>query len=122
MENALRILTAFLGIGFALQGLGWLLVPPQAAAGLGMPLLDGVGRSTQIGDFAAFFVTAGVGMVLGSRRGHTQVLLFPAALLASAAVGRTLAWMLHGATFAALFIAVEVAASLLLLTVARRYG
>ena len=106
-------------MGFTLQGLGWLVVPEQAAAGLGMAALDGVGRSTQFGDFAAFFLTAGLTMVVGARPGHSRLLYVPAGLLGSAAVGRTVAWALHGAAFATTFIAVEVAASLLLLAVAR---
>ena len=37
-------------------GLGWITDPASAAANLGMPLLDDLGRSTQIGDFTAFFI------------------------------------------------------------------
>ena len=110
----LRLAVALLGGFFALQGLGWIVVPTTAADGLGMPLLDGLGRSTQIGDFAAFFLVGGLTMVLGSRPGRAHWLRFPAALLGAAAIVRTLAWLLHGADFAALFITVEVASSLFL--------
>ena len=120
MPTRLRTLVTLLGVGFALQGIGWLAVPERAAAGLGMAVLDGVGRSTQFGDFAAFFLTAGVTMVIGARPGLGQLLYVPAGLLGSAAMGRTLAWAWHGAAFAPLFIAVEVASCVLLLVVARR--
>jgi hypothetical protein len=116
----LRLAVAVLGGFFAVQGLGWILVPATAADGLGMPLLDGLGRSTQIGDFAAFFLVGGLTMVLGSRPGRAHWLRFPAALLGTAAAVRTLAWLLHGADFAALFIAVEVASSVFLRTAASR--
>lgn len=116
----LRLAVALLGGFFALQGLGWILVPATAADGLGMPLLDGLGRSTQIGDFAAFFLVAGFAMILGSRPGRAHWLRFPAALLGAAAIVRTLAWLVHGADFAALFIAVEVASSLFLHTASGR--
>jgi hypothetical protein len=119
MPGILRTIARLLGIGFTLQGLGWLVVPERAAAGLGMAVLDGVGRSTQFGDFAAFFLIAGLTMVVGARPGRSRLLYVPAGLLGSAAVGRTVAWAIHGAAFATTFIAVEVAASLLLLAVAR---
>lgn len=118
MQPRLRLVVTLLGGFFALQGLAWLVAPARAAAGLGMPLLDGLGRSTQIGDFASFFLTAGVTMLLGSRPGHARILLFPAALVGGAAVTRTLAWLLHGADFAALFIPVEVVTGLVLFTAA----
>lgn len=101
-----------------LQGLAWVADPARAAAGLGMPLLDGLGRSTQAGDFASFFLTAGVTMLLGSRPGRARLLFVPAGLIGGAAVTRTLAWALHGAAFAGTFIAVEVGVGLLLLAAA----
>lgn len=116
----LRLAVTVLGAFFALQGLGWLVLPAQAAGSLGMTLLDGVGRSTQIGDFAAFFLTAGVAMLIGSRPGRAPVLYFPAALIGCAAVTRTLAWLLHGADFAAQFIVVEILTALVLYRAAGR--
>ena len=49
-----RILTGLVGLLMAVITLGWLADPSSAAANLGMSLLDGLGRSTQIGDFTAF--------------------------------------------------------------------
>jgi hypothetical protein len=118
MSHALRLAVLLAGAGFALQGVAWLADPARSAAGLGMPLLDGAGRSTQIGDFAAFFLTAGITMLLGCRPGHERLLLVPAGLFAAAAVGRTLAWALHGAAFAGLFITVELLSAALLLAAA----
>lgn len=118
----MRIATTLLGVFFTLQGLGWLAAPRRAAAGLGMPLLDGLGRSTQIGDFASFFLVAGVLMLAGSRPGSAHLLAVPGAMLAMAAVARTLAWALHGAAFAAAFIAIEVAAAALLFAASLRPG
>jgi len=120
MRSRLRIATTVLGALFTLQGLGWLANPALAAAGLGMPLLDGLGRSTQVGDFAVFFLTIGVTTLIGSRPGRTRWLRVPGSMLGGAALGRTLAWALHGADFAALFIGIEVAAAVLLFTAAQR--
>lgn len=118
MRFPVRTLVTVLGVGFVLQGLAWLVDPARVAAGLGMPLLDGLARSTQIGDLSAFFLVAGATMLAGVRPGRARLLYVPAALIGGAAVTRTLAWALHDAAFAALFIAVEVAVGLLLLAAA----
>src|SRR5207249_8451156 len=115
----LRIATLVMGAGFTLQGLSWLVAPGRAAATLGMPVLDGLARSTQIGDFAAFFLTLGLSILAGTRPGHARVHYFPAALLGCAALCRTIAWAVHGAAFAATFIVVEIVACLFLLAAAR---
>lgn len=120
MHTTLRIVTVLLGLFFTFQGVGWLIDPAAAAAGLGMPLLDGLGRSTQVGDFAIFFLAAGMAILIGSLPGRARVLYFPAALIGGAAVTRTLAWALHGADFAALFITVELVTGGVLLATARR--
>ena len=112
--NRLRLIVTLLGAFFALQGLMFLFTPNDAVKALGMPLLDGIGRSTQLGDFAAFFLVAGIGILYGSRPGNARALLFPAALIGGAAVTRTLAWLLQGASFAGMFIAVEVITGLIL--------
>ena len=119
MRSLLRTATTLLGIFFVLQGCLWIVTPARAAEGLGMPLLDGLARSTQIGDLASFFLAAGTTMIVGARPGGTRLLLVPAGMLAVAAAVRTLAWALHGADFAASFDAIEVAAALLLLATRR---
>jgi hypothetical protein len=122
MRAGLRIVITLMGAGFALQGVAWLVAPERAAAGLGMPVLDGLARSTQIGDFAAFFLTLGVTTLVGGASGRARLLYFPAAILGAAAFGRTIAWAMHGASFAAAFITVEVIGSLVLLAAARQAG
>ena len=114
MPPTLRIVTVLMGAGFALQGVGWLVVPERAAASLGMPVLDGLARSTQFGDFAAFFLTLGLSILAGiGLADRARLLYFPAALLGSAAFGRVVAWAVHGAAFATTFILVEIVATLL---------
>ena len=56
MVNLLRALTALSGLALLLIGLGWWVHPVAAADMLGASLLEGTGRSTQIGDSGAFFV------------------------------------------------------------------
>lgn len=118
MRNRWHVVATLLGVFFTLQGLGWLADPARAAAGLGMPLLDGLARSTQVGDLSAFFLVAGVTMLMGSRPGRARLLYVPAGLIGGAAVTRTLAWALHGAAFATLFITVEVVVGAILLKAA----
>jgi hypothetical protein len=116
----LRLVTTLLGLFFALQGLVWIVAPARAAAGLGMPLLDGLARSTQIGDLGAFFATAGATILVGSRPGRARLLLVPAGLVGGAALVRTLAWALQGAALAGTFIGIELACAAILLVAALR--
>ena len=59
MLTFLRIITTLSGLGLLLIGVIWWLQPATAAEILGASLLDGTGRSTQIGDSGAFFIGAG---------------------------------------------------------------
>ena len=68
MLTLLRTITILLGLGLLLIGLGWWVHPAAAAEMLGASLLDGTGRSTQIGDSGAFFVGAGGLLAIGALR------------------------------------------------------
>jgi hypothetical protein len=114
-----RIVVRLLGVGFLLQGIRWVVRPAQAAASLGMPLLDGIARSSEVGDMASFFLAAGVTMLLGSVPGRARLLYFPAGLVGGAAVARTLAWAFHDAAFASTFVPIEVAVGAVLVLAAR---
>lgn len=120
MSSSLRIVTSLMGAGFALLGLLWLLAPGRAAGALDMPLLDGLARSTQVGDFAAFFLVLGASILAGIGLGRSHLLGFPAALLGSAAFCRLVAWAAHGAGFAGKSILVEIVGSVLLRAAARQ--
>ena len=120
MRSPLRIVTMLLCAFFTLQGVSWIFDPARAAEGLAMPLLDGLARSTQVGDSAAFFLTIGVTAGIGSRPGRARLLLVPAGMLGGTALMRTLAWLLHDAAFAGTFIGVELVCAALLLLAARR--
>ena len=60
-----RILSGIIGLFMLYTCVGWLVNPANAAAGLAMPLLEGMGGNTQIGDFTSFFFTAGVFACIG---------------------------------------------------------
>jgi hypothetical protein len=80
-----------------------------------MQLLDGMGRSTQIGDFTAFFVTAAILPLYGAWRQEAQWLIAPALLLGGAALFRTIAWLVHGADLATVTIIAELVMTALLI-------
>jgi hypothetical protein len=115
-----KIITQLLALLFLVQGLNWILDPASAAQGLGMPLLDGIGRSTQIGDFAAFFFATGTMIAMGTYPGQTQWLYGGAMLLGFAAVMRTVAALFHGADFAVFPISIEVASAVFLFLAVRK--
>lgn len=120
MNKVLSVLVALLGVLFLLIGIRWLIDPAAAAATLGMPLLDGIGRSTQIGDMTAFFLTLGLLILMGLVTAH-RIWYYPACmLLGLAAAGRLLAWAVHDAAFAFDLVAVEVIVTAFLLFASRR--
>ena len=97
MNKVLRVIVALPGILFVVTGLRWLVDPASAAAQFGMPLLDGLGRSSQIGDMASFFLTLGV-LILIALITAKRVWYYPAImLLVFTAVSRILAWLIHDA-------------------------
>ena len=122
MKNALRAASGLFGLLFLVSAIRWIVDPAAAAEGLGMPLLEGVGRSTQIGDIGAFFALAAALILAGTLRENATLLRTAGLLLASAAVLRTIAWMAHGAPLATGFIIAEVLAAAVLLGTASQFS
>ncbi|EED33393.1 hypothetical protein NOR53_1353 [gamma proteobacterium NOR5-3] len=119
MKSVLRLLVALPAVLFVVTGLRWLVDPSKAAAQLGMPLLDGLGRSSQIGDLSGFFLTLGM-LILIAVITARRVWYYPAImLLGIAALARLLAWLFHDATLAIEMIAVELVVACLLLLASR---
>ena len=80
-----RIIPGLVAALLATTAISWLFDPTAAAAGLGMPYLEGIGRSTQVGDFSAFFVFLGCHVY--RRRHYTNWPLPAQRLLAAAGCG-----------------------------------
>jgi hypothetical protein len=120
MNNSLRIAVAIPALTFILVGVLWLLDPARVAGELGMPLLDGLGRSTQIGDLAAFFFGGGLMVLIGLKTGNATWLHAPALLLGLTAIFRTVAWAIQGAPFATEQIVVELVVTALLVFAASK--
>ena len=96
MMNLLRALTALSGLGLLLIGLGWWVHPAAAAEMLGASLLEGTGRSTQIGDSGAFFIGAGALLAWGAIRKSATLTLVGGILVALVIPGRVLSATTHG--------------------------
>jgi hypothetical protein len=91
-----RILSGLIGALMLLNCLWWILDPSTAAEGLAMPLLEGLGSNSQIGDFTSFFFTAGLFACIGAYRAE-HVWLYPTiSLIGSAALFRSYAVVAHG--------------------------
>ena len=115
MNNVLRIVAGLVGILFFLNGLQWIISPANVAASLGMPLLEGVGLSTQIGDLGSFFITVGAMTLIGAITTTRHWFYAPSMLLLVAALYRTLSTILYGAPFVMSAILVEVVVGLFLI-------
>ena len=120
MNKVLRVLVALPGILFVITGLRWLVDPTAAAAQFGMPLLDGLGRSSQIGDMSSFFLTLGVLILIALISAKRVWYYPPVMLLFFTAMARILAWLVHGAAPAVAMIAAEVIIACLLLFASRQ--
>lgn len=117
-----RVIAGLIGAFMTITAISWIFDPSAAAASLGMPYLDGLARSTQLGDFTAFFVFIAVMCWLGALTKKGHYLQSAGLLLFLAAVFRTLAWAVYGADFATDFIAFEVVCAGLLAFSATRIG
>ena len=120
MKTVLRVLVVLAAITFLVIGLRWAIDPSSAASDLGMTLLSGVGRSSQIGDVGALFLSMGSMILIALTTGQRSWFYAPALMLSLIAVLRILAWLFHDAALALDMIVVEVVvASLLLLASSR---
>lgn len=117
MTVLLKFAAGLPAVAFIGLGIGWWIAPEFAAGLLGMELQGEAGLSSQIGDLASFFITAGI-MILAGLRSSNPLWFYPAAILLGVAVlGRLISWAAHGATLTLDFIAVEVAVITLLIFV-----
>ena len=108
VAKLLRLLTLLTGLLFTLTGVQWWVMPEAVAPQFGLTLDTGLGLSSQIGDMSAFFLLLGfcAYLALVTRRGvwYTPAIV----LLVLTAIGRTIAWVVHGAAFATDQIALEL--------------
>lgn len=115
-------LAALPALLFILSGLNWLFNPASAAETLGMPLLDGMGGSSQIGDLGAFFMAGGLMIVLGIVTRNGVWFYAPALTVGLAAFYRIIAGLAHGVDLVAPAIGLEVVITVILVFAAKQLG
>ena len=114
-----RVISGVIGLFMLSSAFRWILDPESAAAGLAMVLVEGpgdttMGMNTQIGDFTAFFFTAGLMACIGAFKNQHVWLYTTLSLLGSAAIFRIYAGLVHGADFLVKAIVIEIVLSMLL--------
>jgi len=119
VKKTLRIVSILIGVLAFVNAMRFAFVPARAAEGLGMPVLEGTGASTQLGDIGAFFLAVAVLVGLAQRPGQAGLLLAPAIMVGCAAFMRTLVFLTGHAPFAPRFIVPEVVMAGLLFAAAR---
>ena len=119
MKLALRVISILIGVLSLATAMRFAFAPAGAAERLGMPLLEGVAASTQLGDIGALFLAVAVLVGLAQRPGRAQLLLAPEILMGCAAIMRTLVFLMGHAPFAAQFIVPEMVMAGLLCAAAR---
>ena len=107
-NNIIRVIAALPGIVMLFNGVGFLVRPEQMVNSLGMELLDGVGRSTQLGDMTAFFIGTGALILFGAVKSEARWLYAGAMFIGGAAVGRMMAALVADAAMATQFIIPEI--------------
>jgi uncharacterized membrane protein len=92
----------------------------EIAPNFGLSLAEGIGLSSQIGNMSGFFLTLGSCMLIALITERRSWYYPPMMLLAITALGRVVAWLLHGATLAGSQIMIEVVVAFILLIASRR--
>jgi uncharacterized membrane protein len=120
LNKVIKLLVLLPAILFVSMGIRWLVAPAGIAPNFGLTLAEGIGLSSQIGDMASFFLTLGSCMLIALISERRSWYYPPMMLLAIAALGRIVAWLLHDATLAVSQITVEMVVALILLLASRR--
>ena len=120
MINLLRIIAGLIGGLFFISGLQWITNPDEISDTLGMPLLTGLGLSTQIGDLGSFFITVGAMTLIGVYTKISHWFYAPSMLLLVAALYRIVSTLFYGAPFATEQIVIEIIVGLFMLYVSSR--
>ena len=120
MNKVLKLMVLIPAILFVATGIRWLVAPAEVAPSFGLTLAEGIGLSSQIGDFSSFFITLGSCMLIALIIERRSWYYPPMMLLAITAIGRIIAWLLHDAALAISQIMIEVTVALILLLASRR--
>ncbi len=120
LRTIILTLAGLVGLLAMILGLRWLFDPAAAAAAAGMPLLEGIARSSQIGDLGALLLVSGGFTLVGIVRRQPQLLYTPLFLLGTTAIFRVLAAVFSGAAFATTLIGIEIVLCIVIFTAQRQ--
>ncbi|MBL4679274.1 MAG: hypothetical protein JKY88_00965 [Pseudomonadales bacterium] len=107
-KNIIKVLAVIPGLLMLLNAIGFMTNPEQTANDLHMTLLDGLGRSTQIGDMTSFFMGTAILIFVGVIHFKGRWLYAGALFLGGAALFRSMAAVMHGADWAIQYIIIEI--------------
>ena len=107
-NNVIKIIAAVPGIPMLVNALMFILQPETVTADLGMPLLEGVGLSTQLADLGAFFTFSALLIFYGVLKSNGEYLRIVALLLDLTAILRAVAWVINDAALASTLIGAEI--------------
>ena len=93
MRNFLKYIPPLPGIIFLFLGFYWITDPGAAAQLSGMTLLDGIGRSSQIGYLTAYFMGGSIMVFVGIMTKQPMLLQAAAMIIALTVVFRAIAWL-----------------------------
>lgn len=96
MRFVLTALVFMLGLFDLFMGLNFLLNPVETALGFGLSATGTGGLSTLRTDFTTFFGVVAACMMIGAWRRNADLLLVPAALMASAVTLRAISLAIDG--------------------------
>jgi hypothetical protein len=120
MTRILRILSIIIGVFLGITAVNWMFNPSNAAMDLGMDLLTGMGRNTQIGDMTAFFTTGSLFILLGVFKNRPDFLVVPAFLMVSAAFFRLTSGAFYDSDIVVEAVIFEVLSALILFSYSRK--
>ena len=107
-DKFIKALVLVPGLIMLSNAIKFVISPIDVAGYLGMPLLEGIGLSTQLADLGAFFTFSALLIFYGVIYSKGEYLRITALLLGLAAILRVIAWGANGAAFATELIVAEI--------------
>ena len=118
MNRVARIVVCLPGAMLLANAFGWIINPTLAAERLGMPILEGLALSTQIGNSGALFLSSAIMIFIGAWTQKTTWLIAAAIAMGATMLMRMIAYAAHEAELASQFITVELLIVAVLVAVA----
>ncbi|MDA7642638.1 hypothetical protein N8800_01915 [Gammaproteobacteria bacterium] len=116
-----NILSGILGLVLTIIAIRWILLPEESANSLGMILLDGSGRNTQIRDFTSIFASTAIFCFLSITTKQFQWIFSSGIIFSIIAIISIVASQLHEAPIAYSSLIAEIIFAMIAFTSAFLY-